>query len=202
MTSTITRVLGSEHDPAARLALTEALAGLGASSCPLLNGVAGSQQVETAEITVQGRVVLVESETYVGLSVTGDDDLVLAIAAEVERRLRSPRASLVAARLGWSFQSPLTLVAMKERLDAASDHPWIVGDSERHGEYLGRKLATGTVARVYETDTGFIVNLSYRALDGDRTLAKNSLGEATRILHDTVLPCVLAHSIAETDPLD
>ena len=52
-------------------------------------GVGGSQEVETLVVNLDGREVVVEGETYVGLSVTGDKDLVNAIADRVAERLAS-----------------------------------------------------------------------------------------------------------------
>ncbi len=85
--TTVTKVLGNEYDEVARDALREALISLGADNQQAVRGVAGSQHFESLEVVIGGRSLLVEAETYVGLSVTGEADLVAMVAAEVENRL-------------------------------------------------------------------------------------------------------------------
>ncbi len=67
----VTRVLGLESDAALRAAVLRALKGLGAESFEHTWGVAGSQELETLRCRVDGRLVTVEAETYMGLAITG-----------------------------------------------------------------------------------------------------------------------------------
>lgn len=83
----ITKVLGAEYDQRIRDALRDTLIALGANKRHEQRGVAGSQDVEVSELEIRGRSLLVDSETYVGLSVTGDADLVELVATEVAKRL-------------------------------------------------------------------------------------------------------------------
>ncbi len=87
MTDTITRVLAAEYDACARAALLDVLRELGAYVRPSLRGMAGSQQLESIEVKLDGRSLLVEAETYIGLSVTGEPDLVALVASELAKRI-------------------------------------------------------------------------------------------------------------------
>jgi len=109
---------------------------------------------------------------------------------------------MIAATFAWSFTSSLKLGAMKARLDSISARPWSEGDSHRHGDYLARELAEGTVARVYAVASGFVVNLGCLTLEDDVEVAKQRIASAKSILLTKVLPAILATNIAETEPLE
>jgi hypothetical protein len=81
MTKTV--ILGTESDEPLRSILLEVMRELGARTLDTSWGVGGSQELATAKAEIRGKVVDVESETYVGLSITGDDDLVDEIAGRV-----------------------------------------------------------------------------------------------------------------------
>lgn len=69
--------LGDEFDDGLRAKLLEVLRQLGATvSGPTSRAVAGSQEVEGLEVMIGGRTLCVTAETYVGLSISGPDDLV------------------------------------------------------------------------------------------------------------------------------
>lgn len=86
---TTTKIIGDEFDRAVRDALRETLSQLGAIKRSGLQGVAGSQDLESMEFDLQGRLLVVEAETYVGLTISGAPDLVQTVADEVERRLHA-----------------------------------------------------------------------------------------------------------------
>ncbi|MBK9388273.1 MAG: hypothetical protein IPN34_25925 [Planctomycetes bacterium] len=46
-------------------------------------GVAGSQELEESTFDVDGRRLIVRAETYMGLTIEGDEDLVAEIRARV-----------------------------------------------------------------------------------------------------------------------
>jgi hypothetical protein len=71
-----TVLLGAEHDDAMRSALRDVLVRLGGKVLSGDWGVGGSQELETLQIQVGGDTVVVEAETFVGLSVRGPEDLV------------------------------------------------------------------------------------------------------------------------------
>lgn len=72
--------------------MRDVLRGLGARQVNHSWGVGGSQEVETWAFEVDGRTIVVEAETYVGLTVGGDPDLVERVAAGVRERLTAGRA--------------------------------------------------------------------------------------------------------------
>jgi hypothetical protein len=72
-----TVVLGDEFDDSLRQKLMDVLRKLGAlQSSGGDRFVVGSQDLEELEVTIDGRSLRVEAETYVGLSISGPADLV------------------------------------------------------------------------------------------------------------------------------
>jgi len=81
--------LGSEYDDATFEALRLALASLNATRAGTSWGVGGSQEIGTFEVVVGGSPLTVESETYIGLTITGEEELVDTVTALVREKLRS-----------------------------------------------------------------------------------------------------------------
>lgn len=79
-------ILGDEYDDALRAALTECLTEMGADIAARQWGLGGSQILETTKVSVGKDVLVVESETYVGLSISGEARLVDRIAAKLAAR--------------------------------------------------------------------------------------------------------------------
>lgn len=70
-------VLGDEFDDSLRGRLMDVLRKLGSiQSYESDRFVAGSQELEILDVTIDGRNLHVEAETYVGLSISGPTDLV------------------------------------------------------------------------------------------------------------------------------
>ena len=70
-------LLGDEFDDALRAKLMDVLRLLGATSMGVANRfIAGSQELEQFDVTIDGQWLHVEAETYVGLSLRGPADLV------------------------------------------------------------------------------------------------------------------------------
>lgn len=72
--------LGDEYDFGLRRTLLDALTSIGAvkvSGGEMLLG--GSQEIERAVFSLRGTEIVVCAETYVGLSISGDEDLVISI---------------------------------------------------------------------------------------------------------------------------
>lgn len=83
----ITIVLGDEFDDDLRADVLDILKSLGGTSSGQNDwGVAGSQEVERITVKLRGKEICVEAETYVGLSITGPDDLVAEIKKMVEAK--------------------------------------------------------------------------------------------------------------------
>jgi hypothetical protein len=83
-TKTIT--LGPEYDDALRETLKAVLRGLGAIAGQSSWGVGGSQEVDSLVVSVEGQPLTVESETYVGLTITGNAQVVDKVAALVAQQ--------------------------------------------------------------------------------------------------------------------
>ena len=66
-----TVVLGEEHDDRLREVLGKVLKGLGATQRSSSWGLGGSQVVESLDVILDGELLHVEAETYMGLSITG-----------------------------------------------------------------------------------------------------------------------------------
>lgn len=84
---TVTVVLGEEHDAAMLRALLDVLAEMGADVGPPHWSLAGSQEITTRHVTVDGCRLVVEAETYMGLSLTGEPSIVTTVAERVRQRI-------------------------------------------------------------------------------------------------------------------
>lgn len=82
-------VVGDEFDDELRDALLDVLREMGATEKSSERGVGGSQEIETAVFDLQGRRLVVEAETYEGLSIRGDE----ALVKDVEKRLKAKRGA-------------------------------------------------------------------------------------------------------------
>ncbi len=71
-----TVVLGPEWDQVLRARLFEVLKGMGAIAAERGLGVGGSQEIESVEMSLGEDVLLVEAETYIGLTIAGPKAIV------------------------------------------------------------------------------------------------------------------------------
>jgi len=71
--------IGPEYDRQAQLYLTEALRKAGARRVGSIWGVFGSQEISGATFAIGGSRLRVEVETYVGITVSGDDEAIEAL---------------------------------------------------------------------------------------------------------------------------
>ena len=83
-------ILGAEYDDALRGVLRGVFIRLGAKGLTQHWGVAGSQEVETAEVRVGVETVAIEVETFVGLSISGPTEVVERIQAMVVAAMKKP----------------------------------------------------------------------------------------------------------------
>ncbi|ESQ79866.1 hypothetical protein [Asticcacaulis sp. YBE204] len=67
-----TMVLGAEYDPVLQARIRQALKALKARRIGLWSGLAGSQDIANSTYTVKGQKLTFESETYIGITVTGE----------------------------------------------------------------------------------------------------------------------------------
>lgn len=67
----------------------EVLRQLGASIVSRNRAVAGSQEIETVVLQLAGQEITIEAETYVGLSITGDEKVINEISERVRQAIRS-----------------------------------------------------------------------------------------------------------------
>ena len=87
MSSQQKALLGAEHDEQLRQALMDALRRLGAKQISHDSAVGGSQELDMLEVDIAGQRVFIESETYVGLSISGEAWLVEQIRQMVTARM-------------------------------------------------------------------------------------------------------------------
>ena len=83
-------MLGSEYDDALRQVLMDCLATLGADIAARQWGLGGAQIIETTKISLGRDWIVVEAETYVGLSISGEARVVDRVAAMVLARTAKP----------------------------------------------------------------------------------------------------------------
>jgi hypothetical protein len=86
-----TIVLGAEYDDGLRAALREVLVDLGGNALRRDWGVGGSQELERVETQIEGQRLLIEAETYMGLSITGSSELVQKVQRLVNARMVARR---------------------------------------------------------------------------------------------------------------
>lgn len=86
---TKTMILGQERDQNLRDTLMEVLRQLGASIVSRNRAVAGSQEIETVVLQLAGKEITIEAETYVGLSITGDEKVINEVSEHVRQAIRS-----------------------------------------------------------------------------------------------------------------
>jgi hypothetical protein len=86
-------ILGDEHDDALRQALLACLSSLGADVAARQWGLGGSQTLETMRVYLGKDLVVVEAETYVGLSIRGEARVVNRVAEALKARRGAPPAT-------------------------------------------------------------------------------------------------------------
>ncbi|MGY2293725.1 hypothetical protein ACW9H6_28775 [Pseudomonas sp. SDO528_S397] len=80
-------MLGDEYDAALRSALQIVLVKLGAVGIDKSWAVGVSQEIEVTEIELMGEKVKIESETFVGITISGPGFIVDEIAEKVRQEL-------------------------------------------------------------------------------------------------------------------
>lgn len=82
----ITITLGDEYDVELLKILEEVLCECNAVKQDQSVGIAGSQEIESSSYRIADDVILVEAETYVGLSISGERGLVEFLASRIISR--------------------------------------------------------------------------------------------------------------------
>ena len=82
-----TIVLGEEHDDALRCALRLVLVNNGATGIDASWGVGGSQEIEKIQVRFGSDLITIESETYIGLTISGPQLAIDDVASQVHRQL-------------------------------------------------------------------------------------------------------------------
>ena len=85
-----TIILGDEYDQKLRDALSAVLRNKVAIGVEKSWGLAGSQEIETVNIRLGNDFITIESETFIGLSITGPDHVVETLSQEVFEELNKP----------------------------------------------------------------------------------------------------------------
>jgi hypothetical protein len=80
-------VLGEEYDATLIAVVKEVLRELGAQPKESSWGMAGSQEVSRSEFEIDRHIIVLEAETYLGLSLEGEHQVVDAIVRQVRARL-------------------------------------------------------------------------------------------------------------------
>lgn len=82
---TVTVILGPEYDQHLRATVMEVMRQLGASIESRNWSVAGSQEIETVHAQLAANSITIEAETYIGLSITGEENMINEISKRVKR---------------------------------------------------------------------------------------------------------------------
>jgi hypothetical protein len=81
-------ILGPEYDQNLRAALMAVLRSMCAIAGDHTWGVGGSQEFESLEVSVRGKPLVIEAETYIGLSIRGESETVDEVAEQVLAKWR------------------------------------------------------------------------------------------------------------------
>jgi hypothetical protein len=85
----ITRNIGDEYDDKLLDALRNVLIRNSAAMVNQSWGIGGSQQLESTQVILEGQELLIESETFIGLTISGPEEIVNQIADQVTTELNS-----------------------------------------------------------------------------------------------------------------
>jgi hypothetical protein len=86
-------VLSPEYDKNTRNALQSILAELGATLSTGQWNIGGSQEIESISAILCGQEIIVEAETFIGLTITGEDEIVTSVANLVAERLKGVKGT-------------------------------------------------------------------------------------------------------------
>jgi len=86
---TVTVILGPEYDQHLRVTVMEVMRELDASIESRNWSVAGSQEIETVQAQLYGNAITIEAETYIGLSITGEENMIDEISKRVKQATQS-----------------------------------------------------------------------------------------------------------------
>jgi hypothetical protein len=81
-------ILGDEYDELLKENLKEVLRELGGQIDSSGRGIGGSQEIDTVIANINGHKIIIEAETYIGLSISGDKEIVNNIAALTRTRMQ------------------------------------------------------------------------------------------------------------------
>jgi hypothetical protein len=81
-------ILGPEYDDRLRECLVSVLQELGARTASSSWGLGGSQELQEIQAVIGNEIITIESETYVGLSIQGNPDLIHRIANSIRQRMQ------------------------------------------------------------------------------------------------------------------
>lgn len=103
-----------------------------------------------------------------------------------------------------SFESPLTVEVMLERLNQAGLWRWSLRDSDTYGLcILCRPDPSRTKLRIVPAHRGYLLDVSFdpRDLDDNPVADHTPAGELARLILDRLLPTVEAREVKETRAL-
>jgi hypothetical protein len=99
----------------------------------------------------------------------------------------------------YAFDSPLTLDAMADALNAAGPWTWEVRDSDTYGDYVVARPDEGpTRVRVIAHGGAFLLDVLYVTRSRKNRLARE---EVERVVQDRVLPALQASNLKPTQGL-
>jgi hypothetical protein len=84
----VTMILGDEYDEVLRDALRTVLIENGAIGIDKSWGVGGSQEIESIQVRIGEKLITIESETFVGLTITGAKSVIEKIADQVNKKIK------------------------------------------------------------------------------------------------------------------
>lgn len=80
-------ILGNEYDTRLKSVLSQVLNDMGYQCQGESYGIGGSQELQTRHFKRDDDSITIESETYIGLSITGNPEIIKKVEAEVKKRI-------------------------------------------------------------------------------------------------------------------
>jgi hypothetical protein len=81
---TVTKIIGDEYDEELKARLLRVVRKMGGVPTRSQSGMGGSQEIGEMLVAIEGQEIRIESETYVGLSISGNAQLIDRIVMQLK----------------------------------------------------------------------------------------------------------------------
>lgn len=100
-----------------------------------------------------------------------------------------------------SFDSPMTLSEIRDRLNEIGPWRWIDRDSDSYGEYISAKVLDEPhdgMLKIFQEDTHYAINVKLKS-EAEADVAKRAFDAVLATLHERLLPAIGAGELTPVD---